>query len=437
MSERSRAFIKQIPALMAILYGFFLSISFMGGGMKASFKKPLTHYLEAHAADFTELVSFVIGIIGTSFVQSSSTVTSIAVTLAADGLIPMLIAVGIVHGANLGTSVTSSLVAFAAEARPLTGRPIQDLKNLLFAPRLPGFHRAVSTAVVHGMFNAILVTLIVLFLEIPFGFIHNVADTAASLMDESVKSSATVVEALKIITPGAWTKPVTTWLLGYLPGWSLVIAGFLLLFWCLKAFSGRMRHVLLVGTDPDDLEAMGHTLLGRRPSDTFLRGLVLTMLVQSSSATTSMVVPLAGMGFFSVRQIFPFVMGANIGTTVTALMAATSAFGTPGFHLGMTIALSHFLLNTIAVVMVWVIPGLYTSVLGSTEWLADQSERMPAVLLGYLAMLSVVVPLAVYLLPIIVAWAFLAGMLVLMLVGPHLYLRRKAARGEGISEALA
>lgn len=437
MSDRTRAFLRQIPALLAITYGFFLSISFMGGGMKSSFKKPLTHYLEEHASDFTELVSFVIGIIGTSFVQSSSTVTSIAVTLAADGLVPMIIAVGIVHGANLGTSVTSSLVAFAAEARPLTGHPGRDLRNLLFAERLPGFHRAVATAVVHGMFNAILVTMIVLFLEIPFGFIHHSAEWLAGLMNESVQSSAAVVDALKIITPGAWTKPVTKILLHYVPGWSLVIAGFVLLFGCLKAFSSRMRHVLLVGTDPDDVEAMGETLLGRHPADTFVRGLVLTMLVQSSSATTSMVVPLAGMGFFSVRQIFPFVMGANIGTTVTALMAATSAFGTPGFHLGMTIALSHFLLNTVAVVLVWVVPGLYTSVLGSTEWLADQSAKVPAVLLGYLFMLAVVVPVGVYLLPNAVSWVALAAILLVMLVGPHVYLRRKAARGEGISEALA
>ncbi|MCA9571485.1 MAG: hypothetical protein KC656_26790, partial [Myxococcales bacterium] len=429
MSDRSSAFLKQVPALLAITYGFFLSIDFMGGGMKASFKEPLTKYLEAHASDFTELVSFVIGIIGTSFVQSSSTVTSIAVTLAADGLVPMIIAIGIVHGANLGTSVTSSLVAFAAEVRPLTGHFGRDLRNLLFAPRLPGFHRAVSTAIVHGMFNAVLVTLIVLFLEIPFGFIHRMAEYIASSMNASVQSSATIVKALEIITPGAWTKPVTKELLHLgAPGWLLVAVGFVLLFACLKGFSGRMREVLLAGTDPDDVEAMGRTLLGTHPFDTFVRGLVLTMLVQSSSATTSMVVPLAGMGFFTVRQIFPFVMGANIGTTVTALMAATAAFGTPGFQAGMTIALCHFLLNTVAVVMVWTIPGLYTSVLGCTEWLADKSERTPAMLLVYLATLAVVVPVVVYVLPEMLAWGLLATIVVLMLVGPHLYLRRKAQR---------
>lgn len=438
MTDRTRSFLKEIPVLLGITYGFFLSISFMGGGMKASFKEPLNAYLTEHAADFTELVSFVIGIIGTSVVQSSSTVTSMSVMLAAEGVVPMIIAIGIVHGANLGTSVTSSLVAFAAETKPMSGNFGRDLKALLFEPRLPGFHRAVSTAVVHGMFNAILVTLIVLTLEIPFGLIHHTAEYLASAMNASVQSSATVVSALEVITPGAWTKPVTKFLLhaGF-PGWSLVIAGFVLLFACLKGFSSRMKGVLLAGTDPDDVEAMGHTLLGQHPADTFLRGLVLTMLVQSSSATTSMVVPLAGMGFFTVRQIFPFVMGANIGTTVTALMAATAAFGTPGFHAGMTIALCHFLLNTLAVILVWTVPGLYTSVLGCTEWLADLSAETPAVLLVYLGLLAVALPLAVYILPTVAAWALLATIVAGMLIGPQVYLRRKAARGEGISSALA
>jgi sodium-dependent phosphate cotransporter len=437
MNRRTRSFLREIPTLLLITYGFFLSISFMGGGMKASFKEPLHAYLTDHAADFTELVSFVIGVLGTSVVQSSSTVTSMAVTLAAEGIVPMIIAIGIVHGANLGTSVTSSLVAFMAETRPLSGHVVRDLRSLLFDRRLPGFHRAVSTAVVHGMFNAILVTLIVLTLEIPFGLIHHTAEYIAGVMTASVQSSATVVAALEVVTPGAWTKPVTRFLLGAgLPGWTLVVLGFALLFACLKGFSSRMKGVLLAGTDAEDVEAMGRTLLGTHPADTFLRGLVLTMLVQSSSATTSLVVPLAGMGFFTVRQIFPFVMGANIGTTVTALMAATAAFGTEGFHAGMTIALCHFLLNTLAVVLVWTVPGLYTSVLGCTEWLADHAAAVPAVLLGYLAMLAVVLPVAVYVLPTSLAWGILAAVVAGMLIGPHIYLRRKAARREAVGNAV-
>ena len=48
-----------------------------------------------------------------------------------------------------------------------------------------------------------------------------------------------------------------------------------------------------------------------------LFGIILTIMVQSSSITTSLVVPLAGAGVLSLRKIFPFTLGANIGTTVT------------------------------------------------------------------------------------------------------------------------
>ena len=125
-------------ALLFWAWLFFFSITSMSGGMKHSFKDPLRGYIDANASDFTELVSFVIGIIGTSLVQSSSTVTSIVVDFVGEGAIPLLIGIGIVHGANLGTSVTSSIVAFFSETRPLTGNPLKDLRALLFEPRQPG-----------------------------------------------------------------------------------------------------------------------------------------------------------------------------------------------------------------------------------------------------------------------------------------------------------
>ena len=51
-------------------------------------------------------------------------------------------------------------------------------------------------------------------------------------------------------------------------------------------------------------------------------GIILTILVQSSSITTSTIIPLAGAGVLTLRQIYPFTLGANIGTTVTALLAS-------------------------------------------------------------------------------------------------------------------
>jgi len=407
-------------------YLFFLSIAFMGDGMKSSFKEPLKAYLHEHAADFTELVSFVIGVLGTSLVQSSSTVTSIAVTLSQDGVVPLLIAIGIVHGANLGTSVTSSLVAFVAETRPLTGQPMRDLYTLLFSPRLPGFRRAVQTAVVHGLFNAIMVTGILLAFELPFGLIHSLSQWTAERIGGALAGSGHVLDVLDYLSPDTYAKPVSRGLLHLgLPGGLLVLLGFVLLFQALKGFSTTMKSALMHDVVGDgelpDVEALGRKLLGHTPMDTFLRGLILTILVQSSSATTSMVVPLAAMGFFSLRQVFPFIMGANIGTTTTALLAASTAVGQPGFEAGLTIALSHFYLNTIAVILVATVPGLQHSIIGTTSWLASMAERVPAALLGYLFAMSVGVPALIFFTPDIVARVVLSAVVGLMVFGPHIF----------------
>lgn len=425
------------PRLVFFAYLFFLSIAAMGEGMKASFKAPLKAYLHHNAGAFDELVSFVIGVLGTSLVQSSSTVTSMAVVLTQESIVPLVIAIGIVHGANLGTSVTSSLVAFAAETKPLTGNPIRDLHALLFLPRRPGFHRAVSTAVVHGLFNAVMVTAILLAFELPFGFIRRMSAASAHSIGVAASQGSGVLAVLEWVSPSTWTEPVVEAAM-YLgaPGWLVVIASFVLLFASLKGFARQMRGLLLHDTKEADVRhnvaVIGHRLLGKSPLDTFLRGLLLTILVQSSSATTAMVVPFAAMGFFSVRKVFPFIMGANIGTTTTALLAASSGIGQPGFEAGMTIALAHFYLNTIAVVLVAAVSPLRHSILGATEWLADAAERKPAALVGYLAVLSVAVPAAVYFLPFSAAYALLGGIVLAMLVGPHLYLRRKKRAGEVI-----
>jgi sodium-dependent phosphate cotransporter len=423
--SRRQAAVKQGLLTLLYAYLFFLCIDMMGGGMKASFKHALKDYLQEHAGDFNELVSFVIGLIGTTLVQSSSTVTSMAVVLVQENIVPVMIAIGIVHGANLGTSTTSSIVAFVSETPPLTGNVGRDAWNLLSAARSEGFHRAVSTAVVHGLFNIVLVTGILVLLELPFGIVHSASEWTATQIGESLAAGGVLVELLDWVSPKTYTKPVVSFLLSdlKLPGWSLVIAALLGMFGCLKGFSSTVKALLLSNTDTDDVEALGQKLIGRAPLDTFARGLLLTVLVQSSSATTSLVVPLAGMGFFSVRRIFPFILGANIGTCVTALLAAASGVGEPGFEPGLTIAFSHLYLNTLAVIIVVITPGVLTSVITLSEWLADAAVRLPAALLIYLAVLSVALPAVVWLLPMTLAAVGLAVLVAVMLVLPHVWRR--------------
>jgi sodium-dependent phosphate cotransporter len=77
----------------------------------------------------------------------------------------------------------------------------------------------------------------------------------------------------------------------------------------------------------------------------FTLGLLMTSVVQSSSVTTSLIVPLAGAGLITVRQIFPYTLGANIGTTVTTILAAMATQN----RIAVTVAFSHLCFNILGI----------------------------------------------------------------------------------------
>lgn len=421
MDQARRPGLTGFASLAGYGYLFFLAIELLGRGMKMSFAAPLKAYLEGDGAGLGELGSFMVGVLGTALVQSSSTVTSMAVVLTQEGVIPLVVAVGVVHGANLGTSVTSSVVAFFTNVRPSTGSLWRDLKAMVFEPRSRGFRAGVGTAVVHDMFNVVMVTGILIALELPFGIVRGAAGASADAIGHALHATSWLPDAMKVVSPGTYTKPVSKALLSFgVPAWALALAGLPLLFAALKGFARRMKAVALRGVDEKDLVGVGERLLGRTDTGTFLRGLILTTLIQSSSATTSLVVPLAAMGLFSVRKVFPFILGANIGTCATAVLAASAGVGSEGFHVGMTVALSHLYLNTLAVALVVVVPGLRPAILAAAEWLGSRAAQRPVLLLGYLGLLAIVAPAVVATLPEPVALAFLGGMLTLVVVGPGL-----------------
>ena len=76
-----------------------------------------------------------------------------------------------------------------------------------------------------------------------------------------------------------------------------------------------------------------------------LFGLVITALVQSSSITTSMVIPLVGAGLLTIEQTFPYTLGVDVGTTITAFLA-TMTFG---IESAIAVAFAHLLFNVIGI----------------------------------------------------------------------------------------
>ena len=99
-------------------------------------------------------------------------------------------------------------------------------------------------------------------------------------------------------------------------------------------------------------------------------GMVVTVMVQSSSITTSLLVPLAGAGVLSLTQAFPITLGANIGTTVTALLAALAATD-ENAAAGLTIALVHLFFNVAGTILIYPIVQIRNIPLMAARKLAD------------------------------------------------------------------
>jgi sodium-dependent phosphate cotransporter len=83
--------------------------------------------------------------------------------------------------------------------------------------------------------------------------------------------------------------------------------------------------------------------------------LALTAAIRSSTITTSLVVPLVAKKVIRLSQAVPFILGANIGTTITAFIAAMS-----NSNIAISIAIAHFLFNFIGVVIFAVVPYVKT-----------------------------------------------------------------------------
>ena len=86
-------------------------------------------------------------------------------------------------------------------------------------------------------------------------------------------------------------------------------------------------------------------------------GMGVTVVTQSSTITTSVLVPFAGTGILTPAQVYPVVVGSNLGTTFTVVFAAFAGVG-PDARIGLQAAFVHLVYNVFAIVVIYVIPLL-------------------------------------------------------------------------------
>ena len=262
--------LKLVLGLALFLYG----MDVMGDSLKKSAGSSLKSTLGKMTSN--PISGFLLGLIVTCVIQSSSATTVMVVGFVNSGTMTLLQAVGVIMGANVGTAITAWLTALAGVG--------QD--------------------------------------------------------------GAEVVDALKWLKPDAWM-PV------------LALIGI-----CLIMFVKRGRKkdigaillgfaVLMTGMDVmsdavSGLEGVDKILLmfDNNPILGVLAGLILTAIVQSSSASVGILQSLTTTGVITYGMAIPIVMGQNIGTCVTALLSSIGANKN-----GRRAALVHLYFNIIGVII--------------------------------------------------------------------------------------
>jgi sodium-dependent phosphate cotransporter len=327
--------------MVGLLYLFVLSITLLG----SSFKLAGREFAESiFSATSNPMVGLIIGLLATAIIQSSSTTTSIIVGLVGTGFLSFEHAIPMVMGANIGTTITNLIVSMA------------------HITRTNEFKRAFAGSVVHDTFN--LCTVAVL---LPLQAYFNIIGASARYIEQLFQGYG----GLKFSSPlAAVTKPVAKALI-HLTGdsaWIAAVLAMVLLFIALRYIVVVLKSMVLAR-----VERFFQRYIFRTPALGFVLGIVLTSIVQSSSITTSLMVPLLGAGVVTLVQVYPYMMGANIGTTVTAFLAALVTGSTEA----VSVAFAHLLFNVYGIAIFWPLKKLPIMMAVRLAELTQRSKLIP------------------------------------------------------------
>ena len=164
---------------------------------------------------------------------------------------------------------------------------------------------------------------------------------------------------------------------------AMLVLAVVILFFALINLVKTMRSLVI-----EKVESVLDNVLGRSPLLAIAGGLVLTAIIQSSSITTSLMVPMIAAGILSLDAAFPIVIGANIGTTGTSILASF-ATGDPS---AIVIAFVHFLFNLIGAVVIYPIKPFRTIPLGLARALGDLAHEKRRYAIVYVLGVFFIVP---------------------------------------------
>lgn len=268
---------------------FLFSIKYMGDGLQQAAGDRLRYYIDKYTSN--PFLGILVGLAMSALIQSSSGVTVITVGLVSAGLLTLRQAIGIVMGANIGTTVTSFLIGF----------------NL-------------------GDY------------ALPMIFVG-----AAFLFFTSRRSLNNI---------------------------GRIIFGVGGIFFALNIMSDAMEPLKSVSAFQDYLAT-----LGDKPMMGVLIGTGLTMLIQSSAAIIGILQGLYAGNLLDLQGAIPILLGSNIGTCITAVLAAI------GSNIAAKrVAAAHVLFNVIGTVLFMLLLLPFTSLM---EWMQSSLDLTPAMTVAF------------------------------------------------------
>lgn len=330
--------LKVVLFIFLTLFLFFFAIDLMIASIQQLGRDALQSIAVALQNPFTGLFA---GLLITAIVQSSSATTSVTVAMVASRSLTIQSAIPIIIGANVGTTITSSVI------------------SLGFVNKKKELKRAVAAASYHYFFN--LLTLLIIFpLEYYYGILSNASMVVASFVfPERASDSAVVL---------SYPEPTFVWLINLLSGsignvYILILFSFSVLVASILVFRKLISDLLNAGS-PEAFSRFFFT----NELKSFSWGLITTAAIRSSTITTSVVVPMVAKKISTLKQAVPFIMGANIGTTITAFIAAVFNANTSDAG---SIAIAHLLFNALGVFLFFPITVLKKVPVSMARWLGN------------------------------------------------------------------
>jgi len=368
------------------------------------------------------VAGLMIGILATVLIQSSSSTTSIVVSLVGAGTVSVQAGIYMVMGANIGTSVTNTIVAMGHLGdgdeleRAFAGATVHDMFNFLTVGVLfpleliTHYLFYLSLAAVGGKsdkdreatgsaWDGPLKTLVSPLIKKVIVASKSVAKDVAKgkscddfypvnctdgiISPSTCKKVGLIVCDKKAGCP-AFFQDGATRRDDEISGAVVFVLGLVILIACLiglvtilqKMLMGMSTRVLHKATNVNGYIAI-------------LIGCAITIIVQSSSITTSALTPFVGMGALRLEQMFPLTLGANIGTTVTGLLAALVTSGTDALQ----VALCHLFFNITGIIIFYPLPFMRRIPLNAARALGKATRVWRGVPILYIGICFVLIPL--------------------------------------------